>query len=273
MQTITIAHLAHPAVEAHTMERNYTKLLHRLCLLLFCLLAGCTHNHGQLLTRENVKCRLVEISKQTQHPAIVSQKELRAFFRLVETTYKKDLDEALKMEKAYVLQHGYGSGETSTYGYAEIGYILYCGEWPTMYNCFPSHSYPLQDLHIPARADLARRLQGSILKAYAHKSLDINNTSSDDRTALMFAAALGNKELIKWLVEHGVDTQATHWTSGFTALHYAALYGNRASYDYLISLGSDPGTKDLFGRRAEDYFSRYRTEPIHKGVWTQSAPH
>lgn len=257
------------------MKRNDTKLLHRSCLLFFCLLAGCTHDHGQLLTSENGKCRLVEISKRTQHQAIVSQKDLRAFFRLVETTYKKDLDEALKMEKAYVLQHGYGSGETSTYGYAEIGYILYCGEWPTMYNCFPhnSYSYPLQDLHIPARADLARRLLGCIIKAYAYKSLDINNTSSDDRTALMFAAALGNNELIKWLVEHGVDTQATHWTSGFTALHYAALYGNKASYDYLISLGCDPDTKDLLGRRAEDYFSRYRTEPIHKGVWSQSAPH
>lgn len=266
--------LAHSAAVPKSKSQRFIRPLHTWSLLLFCLLAGCTHDHAQPSARENGKCRLVEISKLTQHPAIVSRKELRAFFRLVETTYKKDLDAALKMEKAYVLQHGHGSAATSTYGYAEIGYILYCGEWPTMYNCFPhnSYSYPLQDLHIPARADLARRLLGCIIKAYAHKSLDINNTSSDDRTALMFAAALGNNELIKWLVEHGVDTQATHWTSGFTALHYAALYGNRATYDYLISLGSDPNTKDLLGRRAEDYFSRYRTEPIHKGVWTQYAP-
>lgn len=52
-----------------------------------------------------------------------------------------------------------------------------------------------------------------------------NKSSSDGATPLMYASIGGHVYIIKLLIEHGADIDATDYENGWTALMQATYYG------------------------------------------------
>jgi hypothetical protein len=81
----------------------------------------------------------------------------------------------------------------------------------------------------------------------------------DDRTAvaeqaLVFASLCGRTDVVRLLLDHGINIDATpsgsHWTA--TALHAAAGQGQRAVVELLVERGADQSIKDI----------RYQSTPL-----------
>jgi ankyrin repeat protein len=116
----------------------------------------------------------------------------------------------------------------------------------------------------------------------------------DARTALMFAAANGNTEIVKLLLDAGAKINATdsagstalHWAAdrgqadvvrqllaarapvdletkrGLTPLMLAATSGNAEIVDVLLAAGADPKRQDFTGRSALDYAQAKRQPAV-----------
>jgi ankyrin repeat protein len=65
------------------------------------------------------------------------------------------------------------------------------------------------------------------------------------------SAALGFHELLRELVAHGVDLDRRD-VRGYTALHYAALYGHSACERFLVEGGANLDIQDRWGRLAQE---------------------
>jgi len=72
--------------------------------------------------------------------------------------------------------------------------------------------------------------------------------------ALVFASLCGRLEIVRLLLDHGINIDATppgsHWTA--TALHAAAGQGQRAVVELLVERGADQSIKDV----------RYQSTPL-----------
>lgn len=70
------------------------------------------------------------------------------------------------------------------------------------------------------------------------------------RSLLHLSAMLGFHELLGSIVSHGVDLNQLD-SSGYTALHYAALYGHNESAELLVRCGASVKIIDRLGRPPE----------------------
>jgi ankyrin repeat protein len=84
------------------------------------------------------------------------------------------------------------------------------------------------------------------------------------KTALIFAAEAGNKEIAELLLSKGADINAQD-DEGKTALMSAAFYGRKETVNLLISKGADVNTKDNKGETA-----LMKAESRNKGDIVQS---
>lgn len=89
--------------------------------------------------------------------------------------------------------------------------------------------------------------------------------SSDHKTvaeqALVFASMCGRTEVVRLLVENGVDANASppgsHWTA--TPLHTAAIQGHNDVIALLLRFGADPNARDkMHGGRPIDWLPHAR---------------
>ncbi len=95
-------------------------------------------------------------------------------------------------------------------------------------------------------------------------------------TLLMMSAAIGDKRLAKWLIDHGADPNKQtgpfilddlfELRPNMTALHYAAILKNREFYDYLVQRGGDENKKDALGRTPKFYLTHHLTL---KEIWDE----
>lgn len=68
-------------------------------------------------------------------------------------------------------------------------------------------------------------------------------------TALHIAAAEGNVEALKLLMDHGADLEQRDF-NGWNALIYACRKDQKAAVEFLLANGADPSAKDKGGRTA-----------------------
>ncbi len=77
-------------------------------------------------------------------------------------------------------------------------------------------------------------------------------------SAMTMAAWYDQREVIAFLLDHGVDGSTVDTADGKTALHVAAYQGNLALVELLLARGAAPSVTD----------ARYGTTPL---VWAQQA--
>jgi ankyrin repeat protein len=82
---------------------------------------------------------------------------------------------------------------------------------------------------------------------------DVNATTTDGRTPLMFAAAERRAEAMKALLEKGANPDVIENTQGLTALIYAIWGGDRNLVRSLLQYYPNATIKDKEGRTALDH--------------------
>ena len=81
------------------------------------------------------------------------------------------------------------------------------------------------------------------LSRYDGDAFPINVSDSSGDTLLHFAAQLGNDELVRLVVNHGIDLNACN-AEGRTALHLAFACGHDGLAEYLTGAGADDSILD-----------------------------
>lgn len=88
------------------------------------------------------------------------------------------------------------------------------------------------------------------------RGADINATTYEGVTALMYASNNGNLEMIKFLLENGAEVNRQP-LSGITALMAAARANHFKESEWLITHGADPNIRDIYGVTALHYAAAY----------------
>lgn len=85
--------------------------------------------------------------------------------------------------------------------------------------------------------DLAHNLNmtGIISSSIPTNDIKLNDVSLDGRTAIMYAATVGNSSAITTLVNHGADVSKINSSGNKTALHYAAENAKADAVEVLLS--------------------------------------
>lgn len=83
------------------------------------------------------------------------------------------------------------------------------------------------------------------------------DTVENGWTPLMAAQWFGTSEMMKYLVQAGVNVNEQRLKSGKTVLIHAALWGRVEDVEYLLAHGADKNIIDKEGRKAIDYTKDY----------------
>ena len=100
---------------------------------------------------------------------------------------------------------------------------------------------------IKSKASLA------MFKLIAKSGADIFEVDEEGVGLIDDAIKKGRLDIVKFLIEEGIDPNSTKRKSGFTPLMAAVSYGDEEITRYLLSLGVDIDTKDNFEYSAKDY--------------------
>jgi uncharacterized protein len=84
--------------------------------------------------------------------------------------------------------------------------------------------------------------------------MDVNEPTLHGTTPLMWACVHQNEAMTRRLLDQGARVQATD-SKGWTALHWACMYGWVDGVAWLLERGADPDTRNRRGRLPEDYLS------------------
>jgi len=79
---------------------------------------------------------------------------------------------------------------------------------------------------------------------------------------LDMAVTYNNVDMLKYLLQEGVDVNKTQRRSGFTALMAAACYGRVEITELLLAHGADEQIKDAKGFRAVDFARKMNKKSI-----------
>ena len=82
---------------------------------------------------------------------------------------------------------------------------------------------------------------------------DVNKANEEGRTPIMFAASGPFSETVQLLTENGAELNQQDSVEGWTALMYAAAEGNTDVIEILLAHDSDPSLEDDDGETAVDF--------------------
>ena len=99
-----------------------------------------------------------------------------------------------------------------------------------------------------------------IMKALISKGANVNLTDNNGSTALIMASSGPYAEAVKLLLDNGADPDIADSKEHFTALMYAASEGQMEVVKLLLSRQANPGLKDIDGDDAET-FARQNGHP------------
>ena len=91
--------------------------------------------------------------------------------------------------------------------------------------------------------------RATVLKLLARGGTDVNAPGPDGTTAVMYAAANDDLELVRALIKAGANVKLTNQL-GTSALTEAAIIGSAPIIDALLKAGADPNTKNPEGETA-----------------------
>ncbi|PHH75608.1 hypothetical protein CDD82_4380 [Ophiocordyceps australis] len=103
-------------------------------------------------------------------------------------------------------------------------------------------------LHIVSRYGLIAPLE-NLLRMASKTETWINQTDTDGRTALSYAAENRHEAILKLLLERGADTEVKSSYPHRTPLSYAAENGHEAILKLLLERGADTEAKSLYVRQ------------------------
>ena len=102
----------------------------------------------------------------------------------------------------------------------------------------------LEALEIAASEGITRVLS-SLVQSLIEDGDNINMETKDGKTALMLAAAEGNRDAVMALIRHGANVNKKEKKYGFSALLYAVWRGDVDTVQALIESGADVNVKDI----------------------------
>ncbi len=88
------------------------------------------------------------------------------------------------------------------------------------------------------------------------RGADVNAASPEGVTSLMYAADIGDLEMVKLLLENGASAN-TQPTGGITALMSATLQNHFEVAEYLVTHSANPDLRDANGITAANYAAAY----------------
>ena len=105
---------------------------------------------------------------------------------------------------------------------------------------------------------------GEIVEYLLQHGVDPKGTESIcGETALQMAAARGDVDVMKMLLDAGADINHRDW-NGMSALMLACQKGQQAAVEFLLAHGADPSFKDGYDRTAETFASQLKGENAEK---------
>jgi ankyrin repeat protein len=96
-------------------------------------------------------------------------------------------------------------------------------------------------------ADAAMRGDKATVRTLLKEGADVNQAQGDGMTALHWAAASGDAELIDMLLYAGANVRATTRLGGYTPLHVASQSGHAEAIAALVKAGADVNTLTTTG--------------------------
>jgi hypothetical protein len=90
----------------------------------------------------------------------------------------------------------------------------------------------------------------ALLKGVLTNQLEVNTKGRNDTTALMVAAANGDSDSLKSVIEKHPDVDSKETTHGWTALIYAIWRGEESNIRYLLKQYPNVDIRDVEGRTA-----------------------
>ena len=93
---------------------------------------------------------------------------------------------------------------------------------------------------------------------------DIFDFDNEGVSIFDMAVTYNNIEMVKYLIEHGIDVNKTDRRSGFTSLMAAACYGRNEVVRLLLEYGADKNLADTKGFSAIDFARKMNKKSILK---------
>jgi len=109
---------------------------------------------------------------------------------------------------------------------------------------------------------IRERCDFDILMLLIEKGSDKFDFDDEGVSILDIAITYDNLDMVKYLVEQGIDINKTTRRSGFTALMAAACYGRVSITKFLLECGADESAKDSKGFRAVDFARKMNKKSI-----------
>ena len=145
------------------------------------------------------------------------------------------------------------------------------GRTPLLVAAFGSFAEPRETSpYLAEIAEYGEKLQAQYMthveaakKLLAAKA-DVNARDDEDYSALHGAALRGNKALVEVLLAHGADVNARDKTYLATPLHLAVRAGHAGAAEALLAANADTQAKDKYGRTPLAYAESAGKEDIAK---------
>lgn len=103
------------------------------------------------------------------------------------------------------------------------------------------------------RYAIKNRCSFEIFEILVESGADFEEVDEEGVSLLDDAIKKGRVDIVKYLVDKGIDPNKTKRKSGFTPLMAAVSYGDEEITKFLLSLGVEVDKKDSFNYSAKDY--------------------
>jgi ankyrin repeat protein len=111
---------------------------------------------------------------------------------------------------------------------------------------------------------LRYRCDFSLIKYLIDNGADIYDVDNEGVSIFDMAITYNNTQMIRYMLDQGVDVNKTQRKSGFTPLMCAACYGRVEAAQILLENGADKQASDLKGFTATDFARKMHKNSILK---------